>query len=735
MKTFKFYIILAVLLCLRVTPAWAQTSYQEVATSKGKVILGLSREKALQSFGPPAARGEGLWYYKSPDEFFVSFSDQPTVLLFPDSVRGYVGIPLEFKVFLSFPDADIREITNEVELAFDQPSGAKISSPGVIMPKKTGRYSALAIYHDVLSNPLTLDINETEALDVKNKEKLIGIDLLPHRPTATPEGLIDFLALGTYFDSDLNRYTVRDIGQKAVWLMRLRPNLTWEQQEGSRVYFMEEPGKEAEVCVEHEGIKSYLQRVQIKMEPDPGGTKLKHLLVLPEVMTVILGNSFALRAFGTYYNNNIEELTQDVKWRVSNSEILEAHRNGYFFAKATGVTEIIATKDGVDSIAVKVVVTNKGGSALAASAVFGSGSGEDGNRPGAWYEIETDVDKLKKDLLVDKKKITSILVNPQLLEIGKGEEGKFTATGIYDDGSSTDLTVLGEWDTRNSAIATVASGNVSGISVGQTSAFVRFKGVRSDYAKIVVGGPRLVSLLLTPAALRLSRDGKAKLKVMGSYYDKSQREITESVNWKILGDKPCITIDKGSVAAVRFGQSDVIAEHSLLKSNPATISVVVTLGWLLWLLAKILLAILLIILIIMGGLYLAAESRRKYLRSLKDDPRRMIIELYENATQLVTIFGFPHNVYALPLHYAKQAQAKFALENNVFLNFSEKYEEAKYSKHILGVRDLVNVLNDYNNFFERLCKDERRGLALTRQCLALLYRRPIFIFSSSEVTA
>ena len=116
------------------------------------------------------------------------------------------------------------------------------------------------------------------------------------------------------------------------------------------------------------------------------------------------------------------------------------------------------------------------------------------------------------------------------MEIGLGEEGKFSATGIYNDGSSSDLTILGEWGILNKGIATVSGGNVTCVSVGETSAYVGFKGVRSEYARVVVGGPRLVSLLLTPQSLVISRDGKANLKVQGDYYDHSQRDLTAQVS-------------------------------------------------------------------------------------------------------------------------------------------------------------------------------------------------------------
>ncbi|MFZ2356301.1 MAG: hypothetical protein WAW67_00530, partial [Candidatus Omnitrophota bacterium] len=279
----------------------------------------------------------------------------------------------------------------------------------------------------------------------------------------------------------------------------------------------------------------------------------------------------------------------------------------------------------------------------------------------------------------------------------------------------------------------VSGGNVVCAFVGQTSVYVEFKGVRSEYARVVAGGPRLVSLLLTPQNLSIPKDGKAYLKVQGNYYDHSQRDLTAQVSWGIEG--PVVArIENGAVQPLKFGHSKIYAEYSRLKSNAASIDVILTLGWLLWLLAKIILLLLLGILSVALILYLLAENKRRQLRSLKNKPRELILGLHENAIQLITIFGLRYDVYTFPLFYAELAKQKFLVKSNVFLNFSIKFEEAKYSQHVLQDSDVAAAVNDYNLFFERLCKDQSRMLSFYRYCLALVNCRPIFILSALEAS-
>ncbi|MFH1281744.1 MAG: hypothetical protein ABIH91_03405 [Candidatus Omnitrophota bacterium] len=901
MKKIKSIILLlAAVIFLSPALVSASAPYQEISTSQGKVIAGLDREKAYQIFGVPASKGDGLWYYADPPEFFVNFSEISSILLYPDSCQATVGIPLEFKAFLSQPDSGIQEITKNVQLVFDRPECARLAGPGVIVPKKAGEYSALVIYENMLSNPLYLKINELKEKEQKEKEqkekeKLLSIDLLPYRPISTPGGIVDFVALGTFFENGLNKYLVKDISQEAIWFMRQRPNLAWDKRGSYRQYFLEKG--QAEVSSKYKGIESFLARVEIKDKLDFGGKKLKHILLLPEVMVVLLNSHVQMRVFGTYNDNSVEELTQKVTWQIADPDILTLNKNGDFFAKSEGMTQVIAGKDGVEGLPAKVVVVNKSAHFLNTGAIVNSGQknitnsralaeirkslkkmeqskdarelqkaaqelkevvkssikqddqkleileavgrlketladllekkassaknlekkigdlvnlpadqirqlqeflkkmeqsqdarelqnaaqelkeeikssvGQDGQEleileaVGRLKEIFADlleqkassvkdlekkidnldnatadqvrqlqdnVEKLKQDFLFKEKELREIKITPKLLEIGLGEEGKFLATGIYNDGSLSDLTILGNWSTLNKNIATVSGGNVVCVFMGQTSANVEFKGISSEYARIVVGEPKLVSLFLTPQNLKIPRDGKANLKAQGKYSDHSQRDLTGQVNWG--ADGQVVKIENGVVYPLKFGQSKIYAKHSHLESNTISIEVISTFDWWLWLFAKITLALLLGIFCLAGILYSWAEHKRRQLYLLKDNPREFILGLYENAARLITIFGLRYDSYTFPLFYAALAKQKFLVENNVFLNFTIKFEEAKYSQHVLQDTDLAAALNDYNSFFEGLVKDQSWPTCFHRYCLALLRGRPIFIFSVPGVS-
>ncbi|MDD5129455.1 MAG: hypothetical protein PHS66_00155 [Candidatus Omnitrophica bacterium] len=744
----KYIIILwmvMISLCLGFVPVIAQP--QEFNTSQGKVIVGLSREKAYQMFGAPVSRGDRLWYYSGTPGFFVSFSETPSILLYPDYYKATLDTPFEFKVYLIQPDLSVKEITKNVQLIFDRPGYIKLQGPGVIIPKIIGEYSMLAMYKGNLSNPLYMQVTESleavpEPEKVEERERLLSIDILPYRPLVPIEGSVDFVALGTFVDGDTNEYIVRDISQEVGWFMRQRPNLTWHRNEnGNRLYFMNTGQVEvlSKYALRYKGIESFIQRAEVD-RISLGLRRLRHILVLPETMTVSSGTNLNLRAFGTYDDNSVKEITKDVKWKIDDADILKQIKDGYFSVKSEGSVQVSAVKEGVESLSVRIIAVRKSPYFITPKPTVKPNTKIDQEKPrledkkntsepDKLEEIKESVEKLKKDLLIKKKELRSIQITPKQLEIGLGEESKFSASGVYSDGSVSDLTILGRWETLNRSVATVLGGNVSCVAEGETSAYVEFKGVRSEYVRIAVKGPRLVSLELRPESLIISRDGKANLKVQGNYYDHSQRDITPQVSWGIEGAQ-IVKIENGLVRPLKFGYSKIFAEYSGLKSNNASVDVVFTLSWLFWLLGKIIFSILLSVLCVVFVLYLLTENKRKQLQSLKSNPREFILKLYENASRLTVIFGQRYDSHVSPLIYAELVKNKFSMEGNNFMNFSIKFEEAKYSNHVLENSHVLSAVGDYNRFFEELFRKQGKLGLLHRYCLSLICRRPIFILSS-----
>ena len=127
-------------------------------------------------------------------------------------------------------------------------------------------------------------------------------------------------------------------------------------------------------------------------------------------------------------------------------------------------------------------------------------------------------------------------------------------------------------------------------------------------------------------------------------------------------------------------------------------------------------------------LYLLTERIKKKLRAyIEENPRESIIYLYENAKKILAIFGLSHKGFIPPLAYCRLVEQRYSIENNLFLRFTVKFEEAKYSRHILKSGDALSVLSDYNDFLKILLGHYNKSALFFRYLLTLLYRRPLFI--------
>ncbi|MCX5702981.1 MAG: hypothetical protein NT066_00555, partial [Candidatus Omnitrophica bacterium] len=127
-------------------------------------------------------------------------------------------------------------------------------------------------------------------------------------------------------------------------------------------------------------------------------------------------------------------------------------------------------------------------------------------------------------------------------------------------------------------------------------------------------------------------------------------------------------------------------------------------------------------------LYFLTERQKNKLISSSRDPRVFIINLYENLRQVLVIFGARYSEVVPPLFYASWIEQRYSIENNLFLKLTKKFEEAKYSQHILAPEGGDLALNDYNDFLKALLASQNKFSLVLRHCLILLRRRPLFVY-------
>jgi 6-phosphogluconolactonase (cycloisomerase 2 family) len=223
---------------------------------------------------------------------------------------------------------------------------------------------------------------------------------------------------------------------------------------------------------------------------------LVSIQVTPPAPSVANGISQQFVATGVYTDHSTQDLTRQVTWRSSNTSVATVSNassfNGLANSAGVGSTTITAAAGSISSNEATLTVT-------AATLV-------------------------------------SIQVEPALGSVAKGVSVQFTATGIYTDGSTLNLTAQATWDSSNTSVASVSNalgsnGKASSAGVGSTVITAARNGISSNTATLSVTAAELATLQVTPANPSVAAGNTQQFAATGTYTDGSTADLTGQVTW------------------------------------------------------------------------------------------------------------------------------------------------------------------------------------------------------------
>ncbi len=184
-------------------------------------------------------------------------------------------------------------------------------------------------------------------------------------------------------------------------------------------------------------------------------------------------------------------------------------------------------------------------------------------------------------LTISGSPLVSIEVNPAILTAPAGYSQAFTALGIYEDGSTADLTGSAVWTSSLTNVADVLNTTgQKGVAVGASPGVTTIKatvGNISGTAEFTVTSAVLVSIAVTPTNPSIPLGLSQQFIATGTYSDQTTQNLTNSVTW--TSDDPAVaTIDIHGVAnSVSIGSSTIratlggITDSSILSVTTATL--------------------------------------------------------------------------------------------------------------------------------------------------------------------
>jgi phage tail sheath protein FI len=175
--------------------------------------------------------------------------------------------------------------------------------------------------------------------------------------------------------------------------------------------------------------------------------------------------------------------------------------------------------------------------------------------------------------------LKSIAVSPAAPAIAKGQALKLKATGVYDDGSTTDLTGCADWTTADAThvsvtqlsvtvtngVVTLSNGSVNGVAVTGAAVVITatFEG-QSGTAAVSVTPPVLVSIALTPASKTILSGQTWQFHATATFSDTTTSDITNTANW--ASSSP--TVATISATGLATASSTVGGSLNLFANNP-----------------------------------------------------------------------------------------------------------------------------------------------------------------------
>jgi hypothetical protein len=172
--------------------------------------------------------------------------------------------------------------------------------------------------------------------------------------------------------------------------------------------------------------------------------------------------------------------------------------------------------------------------------------------------------------------ITIVSATPAIFQLGTTQQ--FTATGIYSDKSTKDITSGVIWKSSDTAVATISSkGLVTAAALGTTQIMASFSGISSSATNLPVVTLTAVAIE-QKSPLKLSVKGTQQFTAMATFSDNSQEDATLTSKWASSAPIIATITATGSVTGNSPGNTNITATLygvtsaplNLVVSNPST---------------------------------------------------------------------------------------------------------------------------------------------------------------------
>ena len=446
-----------------------------------------------------------------------------TITVTPSAPTIANGLTQQFAATGTLTDGSQQDLTGTATWMSDNTGVATIDASGLATSQSLGVAVINATYSGVTSTDSSGDATLTVGAAV-----ITTIAVTPPSPTIANGLTQQFFATATLTDA-----SQQDVTNSAAWMSLNTAvatidasGLATSQSEGFAV-----------MNATYSGISSTDSADDAMLTVGPA--VLNSIAVSPATASIENGTTQQFIATGTYTDLSQQDISGSATWVSDDIGVATVSSSGLAMANSIGTAVINATQSGITS------TDSSGDATLTVTAA-----------------------------------LVSIAVTPSAPAIIEGQTQQLTATGTYDDASTTDLTSSVTWMSDNLSVATINStGLVNSVSVGTALINATYSGISSTDsagdATLTVEPVVLTSITVAPTGPVSIANGLAEqFSATGFYNDSSSDDLTNTVSW-FSDDTLVALINSGGLAnAVGEGGPIFInATYSGVASNNVSFTV------------------------------------------------------------------------------------------------------------------------------------------------------------------
>jgi hypothetical protein len=338
-----------------------------------------------------------------------------------------------------------------------------------------------------------------------------------------------------------------------------------------------------------------------------------------------LGTLQQFSATGTYSDGSIQNLTSSVLWSSSQTGVALVDKSGLVTGTGLGLSNITATSGSISGftpvnvnsanvISIRIQpgnssISNGTTEQLAALATFSDGSTLNVTTTAgvAWTSGDTNVATIGATngfatsktlgsttigvtfgsasdstmLTVNNTTIQSISISPVNSLVAPGFTQKFTATGVFSDGSIQNISNIVTWASDNLPVAGISNnaasiGVATGVAQGVANISASFTTPGSSASastQLKVSNATLQSITVTPGASTIPSAGILQFTATGNFSDGTTEPLSFVANWSSSQTSIATINNAGLATGLTSGSTNITATYSGVTSNPVALAV------------------------------------------------------------------------------------------------------------------------------------------------------------------